>query len=113
MSRNLYATLCVPCEHAVELDEDPRPITADDAGPYFDEYEGMTVANAYCPICNAQYLAWVDQSERKVYPGLRPGYGQITDLSYRSTFNDEPGKDDRPDYDVQKIELWLRIRRIV
>lgn len=111
MSRNLAETRCVHCGHDVELDEEPRPITAADAGLYFDEYEGMTVANAFCPACNAQYLAWIDQSTRKVHGGRKPDYGKITDLSYRSTFNDEPSPEDLPTYNVQRIELWLRIGR--
>jgi len=69
---------------------------------YLHEYTGMKVADAECAYCGAKYLAWVEEA-----PGKRRtcwGYDEYTseerrfyDLSYRSTFNDEPGKEDLPE----------------
>ena len=64
MSRNLASTHCDFCGAYPVLIEDPRPITKEEAGRYFNEYEGMLVANADCPFCWAKYLAWVDESGR-------------------------------------------------
>ena len=81
----------------VKLEESPRPITNQGAGVYFAEYEGLLVANAHCPVCQTRYVAWVDESQRFRYPRDRRndelGY---VDLSYRSSFNDEPGDGDLP-----------------
>jgi len=113
MSRNLCITNCYYCEHSIELLEDPREITERDAGVHYDTYRGMLVADAQCPICLAQYLAWIDDSNcsghRRCKPGY-PGYGKCFDLSFRSSFNDEPGEKDKPQYNVQKV--YLRTDRI-
>lgn len=91
MSRNLGYTLCDRCGSDVRLEETPRYITPEEAGPYFRNYHGMLVANAVCWDCGARYLAWMN------YHGLpAPEDGRPVDLSYRSTFNDEPGPDDLP-----------------
>lgn len=108
MSRNLGSRFCEYCEHPVVLLEEPRPCTEADCHQYFEEYRGMIVAQAHCPMCLAQYLAWIDQSQRVRYADDRPPFGQIDDLSHLSTFNDEPGESDRPVYDVQKIVNWVR-----
>lgn len=112
MSRNLSSTTCYFCNHAVTLDEPPRPITEGDAGHYFEEYRGMIVANATCPACEARYLAWLDGTHRARSGWPRPetddaGNLTIRDLSFRSSFNDEPGAEDFPKYAV-KIE-WVRV----
>lgn len=109
MSRNLCKTLCAFCEGTVKLEEAPRPITRAYAGAYFEEYEGMLVANASCVDCCAKYLAWVDERSR-----VRPGrYSRLCaggdddrthfDLSHRSTFDDEPGKEDCPLYTIETV----------
>lgn len=99
MSRNLATTSCAICPvDTVVLEEAPRPITREDAYGYFDEYEGMLVANARCPMCLALYLAWVDESprtKRSVY-AREPGEKGYFDLSYRGAFNDEPWIEDLP-----------------
>ncbi len=46
MSRNLCSTVCDFCGHDVEMTEEPRKITENDAGVYYREYEGMLVADA-------------------------------------------------------------------
>lgn len=106
MSRNLLRTECYFCGHEVSMVEKPRLITHEEARVYFNEYAGMTVANAECGACEAQYLAWVAPP-----PGDRPtdpyAEGPFYDLSFRSTFNDEPGDDDMPRYDVKKA--WQRV----
>ena len=98
MSRNLLSTDCYFCHTAVELVGSVHPITKDEAGGYFDEYEGLVVANASCPDCKAKYLAWVDETPRN-----KPSFDRVPsnsvpffDLSFRSTFNDEPGDEDMP-----------------
>lgn len=100
MSRNLCIEHCHQClGDDVVHEEPPRPLTREDAGVYFDEPHrvGMLVANAVCQDCGAKYLAWVavpawnrDAREDSWYK-----HGHF-DLSYRSTFNDEPGPDDLP-----------------
>ena len=110
MSRNLASTHCDFCGAYPVLIEDPRPITKEEAGRYFNEYEGMLVANADCPFCWAKYLAWVDESGRSTESlrGIRPQvpYSDgvpFFDLSFRSTFNDEPGDEDRPERSRHRV----------
>lgn len=118
MSRNLCKTNCDACPAPfVALEETPRPIRKEEAGVYFDEFQGMLVANATCPACEAQYLAWVDERPRKPIrlPGgsmyfperfVDPEFDSLpyVDLSYRSSFNDEPGGvDDLPKYEVEYV----------
>ncbi len=105
MSRNLADTTCAGCRWGdVRLVETPRPITEAEAGCYFPEYEGMVVANAQCLLCEAKYLAWVDEATKLRRHGYerRPVDGPFVDLSWRSTFNDEPGADDLPAFDVDR-----------
>lgn len=106
MSRNLSETGCYFCGGEVRLVEAPRPITREDCGGYFPEYEGMTVAHAECPDCLAKYTAWVDERARvKRHAWYRaPSADQpFTDLSFRSSFDDEPGKEDLPEFEVRRI----------
>ena len=94
MSRNLASTNCDRCGATrIILDESPRLITRRDAGRYAEEYSGMKVANATCPRCQAQYLAWVSDCPHGGWIDPDDAY---FDLSYRSTFNDEPGMRDLP-----------------
>ena len=83
-----------------------RPIDRVDAGEYFAEYQGMLVRDAECPCCLAQYLAWV-----KPAPGSH-GHAEAVathyDLSFRSTFNDEPGERDLPRYTVKVRVVYER-----
>lgn len=106
MSRNLSETGCHFCPapgRDIVLEEEPRPITRADAGRYFDEYEGFMMANAHCYHCDAKYLAWCAESKawlrkygRERYPNEPRDGLRHFDLSFRSTFNDEPGPDDLP-----------------
>jgi hypothetical protein len=87
MSRNLASTSCDFCTEEVRLVEEPRPLAPADAGVYYTAFAGLTVANAECATCKAKYLAWIRVEVD------RPFF----DLSFRSTFNDEPGEADKPD----------------
>lgn len=107
MSRNLCQTECDFCKGEVLLEELPRPITKYEAHRYFGEFEGMLVANAKCVDCLAKYLAWVDETTR-IKNEWREYYRKgdpFHDLSFRSTFNDEPGEDDLPKYNIGRIRL--------
>lgn len=76
--------------------EKPRPATSKDCG---DEYIGMLIAHAECSRCKAKYTAWVERghgSDRMIF----------TDLSFRSTFNDEPGPDDLPDFEITETVTY-------
>lgn len=94
MSRNLAQRGCHQCNSSdIQYEEGRRLITPAEAGVYYDEYYNLVVCNAHCAICGTKYLAWFN------YPkGSRANdIGQThVDLSYRSTFNDEPGEDDVP-----------------
>ena len=112
MSRNLGSTVCAFCYGTVVHEEEARPITETEARCYFDEYRGMSVANAHCEDCEAQYLAWV--ATPPSFPGwahseAEPG-GHI-DLSHRSSFNDEPGEADLPTYRIEvrrvRVGPWV------
>ena len=102
MSRNLAMATCERCHSSVELEEAARPITEQEAGPYFEAYTGMLVANATCPRCQARYLAWVRAWACEA---------SYFDLSYRSTFNDEPGPGDLPKPDLL-VELDQLLKHV-
>ncbi len=102
MSRNLSSTGCQFCEDKPTLDEAPRAIRIEDTGPhYFKEYEGMMVANATCPSCEAKYLAWVTPPRQ--WHQQRTDDRPYVDLSFRDSFNDEPAEADLPVYQVEKV----------
>lgn len=105
MSRNLATTCCHRCRApSVCLDEEPRLITEAEAGCHFYEYLGMKVAHATCPRCQARYLAWVQPSCWVCDAGYFA-------LSYRSTFNNEPGLDDLPKPDIL-VELDEQLKYV-
>lgn len=97
MSRNIGNTCCSECGDEVVLVGETHPITNDEAGVYFGEYAGMLVADAECESCKTRYLAWVKPAPRMslLFRGPRTGE-PFFDLSYRSSFNDEPGEGDIP-----------------
>lgn len=112
MSRNLGDILCYFCQNdTVKLTGSERSITKQDCHAYFNEYEGMIVADAECKRCKARYLAWVDGSKRTLgsnhpmsdYPNRSqiPSNYKFTDLSFSSSFNDEPGVCDLPIFDSE------------
>lgn len=109
MSRNIGQRDCYFCPSKVILVEAPRPITDLDCGGYISEYHGMTVANAQCPACLAKYLAWVTGPAGSNWNKMPEEEGQThVDLSFRSSFNDEPGEDDLPRYVVET--RYVRVR---
>jgi hypothetical protein len=121
MSRNLGRTDCYFCKNEVTLTESERPMTRDDCGGYYDDrgdgyaYAGAIVAAAECKTCFAKYLAWIDASSCKgygIHPSLhRSEYGPFFDLSFRSSFNDEPGEEDLPEHTVKMVPVlgaWPR-----
>lgn len=101
MSRNLAKRECSRCESKVAI-----------CGPIYrlprDHFAcpDMLVADADCTVCQAHYTAWLGPTHDRI--GTREHdlenvrcFG-FYDLSYRASFNDEPGKGDLPD--VGKIE---------
>lgn len=124
MSRNLCKTNCDWCGcDEVDLTGPEHPITPDEAGRYFSEFERMIVADAECMVCGAKYLAWVDERGREPYRG-RYGYHVFNqfasepcgffDLSYRSSFNDEPGEADMGFASPKEIRGYMRrLRELV
>ena len=104
MSRNRLSTDCGFCGHSIEMIEAPRPIREEEVGPYFSEYRTMQVADAECPACKSKYIAWCEPPVQGVHEG-RPtdpySDGEFFDTSFRSTFNDEFGEADKPEYAVQ------------
>jgi hypothetical protein len=105
MSRNIGDTSCHICNRDVVLCGEPHPITPDEAGPYYDEYAGMIVANAVCSYCDAKYLAWVKRAKwSRIGDDTRP----FVDLSFRQSFNDEPSAADLPTpVMLQRVHLEL------
>ena len=94
--------VCVYCE---------MPVTA--VGPvtkptveFVERYLGNNprdyhFAPAHCPACEARYMAWFvfDAEDDEFY---------IADLSWRSTFNDEPAPEDLPRYRVARTLVYQR-----
>ena len=103
MSRNLCSTSCYYCHGVVKLVAEKAPITTEERGPY-NEYDGMNVAPAECVDCLAKYLAWVDWPSRPSRSDYNQG-GEFFALSFRSSFNDEPGPDDLPLYDIEIVRV--------
>ena len=113
MSRNLASTRCDHCgSDRVKITGRRHPITQDESGIYFDEFKGLIVADAECDVCRAKYIAWVDDTNCEVSHqtnrGGLPTQKGFFDLSYRSSFDDEPGSADLV-YDVEWVpKLTLR-----
>lgn len=111
MSRNLGQRCCKICDGDVVMDEPPRPATENDCGFYFSEYQpGFTVANSHCVVCDAKYLAWVELKGEIGHFKRHHGDDRLfVDLSFRSTFDDEPGPDDLPTKEVlARLEVQWR-----
>jgi hypothetical protein len=127
MSSNLCENVCHYCGEPVTLDEAARPIRECDVRPRnFEFHRGMLVALATCELCEARYIAWIDGSCRtwndpkwgpQTYPQLtfdgvtkKGEKGPVGDLSFRSTFSDEPGPEDLPKWKIEKVRKgpWIR-----
>lgn len=62
----------------------------------------MLVANAECPLCLAQYLAWMRAPAGQSYSyGRDHEQGTPYDISFRHSFNDEPSDRDLPRYVIE------------
>ena len=118
MSRNLGERSCYFCDYPrMRLVETPQQKPPEVLGAYFDEFKYIEFANAECPACAAEYLAWCGGV--RCYKGYdrdnppRPDrFSKInrhgnaySDLSFRSTFNDEPDEADMPKRKVRKA--WV------
>ena len=109
MSRNIGKTDCYFCDGDVQMTEAPRDATRGDVGRYYDAsadgfgFAGMVCANAECVDCEAKYLAWVSLKLCAGY-GAHPRHEDppFFDLSFRSTFNDEPGESDMPKWRIMR-----------
>lgn len=104
MSRNLCRTNCRTCESSVVICGIPYKGT----GHYKD---GLWMADAICTICETKYTAWIGPSSES-YGGREVDRNMVRehgfyDLSYRSTFNDEPGKEDLP---LAKVETFRVVK---
>ena len=89
MSRNLGDVSCDRCRGKVERLEEWRLAAPAELGRYYHDYAEQLFAHARCEWCGARYLAWAP--DRRYQPDLKSN--EIGDLSYRSTFNDEPNDD--------------------
>lgn len=108
MSRNLCRQTCDVCGSGVKRTGRIYSLGGGD---------GDLVSDASCSVCGAKYTAWV--GPHCVKPGIGEPYGSrecdlalvreygFFDLSYRSTFNDEPGLDDVP----EGIEVFRVVTR--
>lgn len=106
MSRNLCRTDCYFCKGKVEAKDPARAPTVADCGRYFESFSGMRFAQAECVDCEAKYLAWYEMVGRISVTGEG-----IIDLSFRSSFNDEPGPDDYPRHRIERVPVrsdWAR-----
>lgn len=107
MANVLCDTRCGQCGFdTVELVEQPHLLTETetetDIGNSRFEVGRVVVAGAECRLCEARYLAWVDQSRLPVefrFPMPDTSKGFFA-LSYRSTFDRKPGPDDVAKYKV-------------
>ena len=95
VSRSLGQRQCRFCGMLPDVFGEKHPITENEAKAkkYYDEYRsrGLIVAQARCPACLAQYWAWVSIDGVDADRDL----GHL-DLSFYSTFSDEPGSTDKP-----------------
>lgn len=111
MSRNRGYTDCAFCPYpdTLEACEPIRPITKEEAGVYYDEYEGMGVANSECPWCGGKFLLWFTPAKGQAYGHMRAQCDENTgkplpfDSSFRRAFNDEPVPEDLPTVETLKV----------
>jgi hypothetical protein len=91
MSRNLCRTDCCYCHY--DLENEPlinvHKITKQEAGNYYQVLYDLNVCDITCPICGSSYIGWIGPDSRHPKPTL-------FDLSFRSSFNDEPNPEDKP-----------------
>jgi hypothetical protein len=104
VAANIGDTCCKVCRGEVELEEAQRPVSRSDMGPSdFAEYnrKGLWVARARCSRCGTLYLAWIDVSAyRGCHLSNADRSRKLVDLSFRSSFRDEPTSRDLPSVEV-------------
>lgn len=105
MSRNLARTNCRTCESAVRLCGVPYRSSGVYSG-------GMWIADAECEVCGTKYTAWIGPRDDDLYGSRDVDRRNVRDfgfydLSYRSTFNDEPGPEDLP---KDKVEVFRVVK---
>ncbi len=106
MSRNLNETTCYFCHHELVMTGEPRLFDYTKS-VYYEEYRAMTVRDAECPVCLAQYLAWVHPGKGN-RPTQSSDFATHYDLSFRHSFNDEPSDRDLPRYAVETRTVYVR-----
>lgn len=109
MSRNLNSVSCMRCRTEVRAAGQSYRLPDDHWS-----MPGLLLVDAECPVCQARYSAWVVDNDcrgtmRRRHINQEDKDRGFYDLSYRSTFNDEPGPGDLPD--VGKVEV-LRVVKI-
>lgn len=102
MSRNLACVDCDQCHAEVNLTGKPYPFARN-----WPEYDGMIIADAECSECRTRYTAWIGRPYPAGMNNLRER--GFYDLSYRSTFNDEPGDSDLPPFGVDYLSITREI----
>lgn len=112
MSRNLGQTDCRLCTCPVKITGLPMVYELPNC-----DGESIVFAHAECVACKAQYSAWLHSHTDQGRTRHRTDpTGTFYDLSFRSTFNDEPGRDDvphEPDYPyANKIVEVFKVVRI-
>lgn len=101
MSVNLGATNCQVCGGSVRLCGDLYTQRA-----RMTEVEGK---DAECSLCGAQYFAWIGKVNRRDrWNQWDFDHKGFYDLSYRASFNDEPGPGDVPDGTLQVFRVVYR-----
>ena len=74
------------------------------------EYRNLKVAHATCPLCLAKYAAWFPWDDGSRYGWFQEaGPSGYTDLSFWSTFNDEPGREDLPEFEIKTTVTHERV----
>ena len=113
MSRNLCRTDCHRCSGEVRVVGIPYYLPQ----THFSR-PNMLAADAECVKCQTRYTAWMgpttkdkgdNYGAREVDLLLMTEFG-FFDLSYRSTFNDEPGESDVPPFGKNEVD-YLSITR--
>lgn len=102
MSRNCGTAGCYACDGRLRVDGAAQSFTAlFPASSMRGEYGGHDFVPLVCEDCEAKFLGWVT---RNTGAGEAED-GGITwyDVSWRSSFNDEPGPDDIPKWDVETV----------
>lgn len=73
--------------------------------------DGPWVCDATCSVCEARYSAWMgpcaDGYGARQYDLESVREHGFYDLSWRTTFNDEPGHTDRPQTNVEVFRVVI------